>query len=72
MKLNPPETAPKDGSVILVWFGKYKTPLPVTWSDNAYMWVVDVGARGAKTHLFPDSLRGWLPMPQIDEEGNVT
>jgi len=80
MKLHPPGTAPKDGSVFLARF-KGRTELsPAAWvpPDNqsfhdAY-WVEAhlYGEDFSGTRRIMASLTGWLPMPQIDAEGNVT
>jgi len=78
MKLNPPETAPKDGRTILAVFegGKYLHSAiwhndSQTWTGN---WVVALGLDNGFFSITPrpyKKLTGWLPMPQIDGEGNV-
>jgi len=82
MKLNPPETAPKDGSVFLGRFGcrlYLQAAMYTTFededSDRPWHWVaaLPVKERGSLLNQVfgPYVLTGWLPMPKIDEEGNV-
>jgi len=88
MKLNPPETAPKDGTIILALFNSSRNLAPAIWC----LFQDHLGEHDFWIHACPlidkdepefiygfDSvkhfeweMRGWLPMPQIDEEGNVT
>jgi len=77
MKLNPPETAPKDG-VILAIFRNRCQLLPAVWVKPMNFWAVavtedtDEGRRFLERQYFdPKLLRGWMPMPTIDDEGNV-
>jgi len=80
MKLNPPETAPKN-EVILADFGEGNF-MPAIWNPADRNWstvlTVDTDPRfPPQTVYFEDTameprfLRGWLPMPQIDDQGNV-
>jgi len=85
MKLNPPETAPRN-ALVLGHFKGMTTMIPMTWDYVFACWVVprekaqvyrdrsnDRGAVSFRNDdLHPDALIGWLPLPQIDDEGNVT
>jgi len=78
MKLNPPDTAPKD-ALILAAFGT--DMYPAVWNEHCGAWEIAyvesmrMGIR--KWHEFeidemnPGRITGWLPLPQIDYEGNV-
>jgi len=81
MKLNPPETAPRHNrfsDVILACFSdaSFHFMCSAVWNAGAEKWLI---AQRNRSHtsfetLFEDdrNLTGWLPMPQIDDEGNVT
>jgi len=80
MKLNPPETAPKN-KFILADFG-YGFLLLAIWSEPDSAWSAAMSNGNLigdeewemyfETETFlPQYLRGWLPMPQIDDEGNL-
>jgi len=85
MKLNPPDTAPCDGTMFLGRFVireylKYVVHeddlLPTMWSIatcnfRAVANVKGLGRFSNQCFQICD-LRGWLPMPQIDDQGNVT
>jgi len=80
MKLNPPETAPK-GAMILADFGHGL--VPAIWSSYDKDWsVAEVeaycpGDSYDEYRGFTNSednrleMLGWLPLPKIDEDGNV-
>jgi|GEM_PF-2477322 len=88
MKLNPPETAPKDGTIILALFKTTKNLVPAVWClfqdsfgeheywDHACTAINEdepefiYGFDSVKHYEY--EMRGWLPMPKIDDEGNVT
>jgi len=83
MKLNPSDTAPKD-KFILADFGHGWLLLAI-WSEADSAWSAAMPGssqigdgeweweRYFETETFlPYNLRGWLPMPKIDDEGNVT
>jgi len=90
MKLNPPETAPKDGCQFLAvfgsdailprlasWVGERTGGLPVHCSGHLDMhghWAAVVSTSSGFITMYwkEENLHGWLPMPKIDEEGNVT
>jgi len=61
VKLNPPETAPKDGSLILA-YNNTNFPVITRWNPRSGVWM------GTFTGF---ELHGWLPLPTIDDEGNV-
>jgi len=78
MKLNPPETAPKN-ALILAAFG---TDLfPAVWNERSCAWdlacvesLIDGGRKWYEFELDEkerEEITGWLPMPTIDDEGNV-
>jgi len=84
MKLNPPETAPLDGTMFLGRFVISKhleylvhknDLLPTMWSVATchFRAVKNIKGLGRFSNqcLQLCELRGWLPMPQIDDEGNV-
>jgi len=88
MKLNPPETAPRD-EMILGRFHIRRGPHPTIWDPFREWWVVltlsqtlhlgmnktgmNKTERIFRSAFFPkEALRGWLPMPTIDDQGNVT
>lgn len=72
--LNPPNTAPKDGSIILGNFG-YPWFLPAAWNDYDGKWATCAIQAcpmepDAKTDIWweneaedHNSLKGWLPFP---------
>jgi len=85
MKLNPPETAPRDGSTFLADFG-WQALSSTFWNDFKKRWRVAVayprlrirkgeviGAeyRYVNLNIYEREMVGWLPMPQIDDQGNV-
>jgi len=83
MKLNPPETAPRD-SLVLGHFKGMASMIPMAWDYVFACWSVprekaqvyrsnDRGAVSFRSDaLHPDALIGWIPMPRVDEEGNAT
>jgi len=74
MKLNPPETAPRDGTPILACFYLSNSLLYAYWSKSQDSWLAAyIGARDFDTHYYDtDEMLGWLPMPKADDKGNVT
>jgi len=81
MKLNPSETAPKN-SVILGKFGDNPYMLAAIWNPMFGAWSVarprivvslDDGTTSVTMDEYSTLNRfvGWLPMPQIDDQGNV-
>jgi len=79
MKLNPPETAPKDRLILADLGHPYIRLFPTVWNKYNGTWEI---FRVSRTQMFngsvldhaaedSDWLLGWLPMPQIDENGNV-
>jgi len=77
MKLNPPETAPKD-ALILAAFG---TELhPAVWNEHRLIWmIVEVSTVFCPSRYWyeleidereREEIAGWLPMPIIDGKGN--
>jgi len=82
MKLNPPETAPKDKRFpeeILACFneGDFLLMSMAVWNDEAGKWLVAQRNRSHPPSSFETLFRndrnmtGWLPMPKIDDRGNV-
>jgi len=76
MTLNPPETAPKDDFILGV-FNQEKRMYPVVWNHDEGTWQFVVRSSypycTVASYLeWTDKLTGWLPLPKIDEEGNVT
>jgi len=77
MKLNPPETAPKDGTPILACFYFSTSLLYTLWSKAQHCWLAAYLDAYIDTRTFDtrdydtDEMRGWLPLPTIDDEGNV-
>jgi len=73
MKLNPPETAPRDGTGILISFDQ-KPMRYAFWNRTYERWIVAFYQEGEfiSPHIRHERLDCWLPMPQIDNEGNVT
>jgi len=74
MKLNPPETAPKDGSVFFGHFYRTQQLWPAKWDVTPGKWsVVGYANRGfLAMHVDEQDLTEWTPLPTIDHEGNVT
>jgi len=77
MKLNPLETAPKDGRTILALFEGGKYLYSAIWCNDRETgtgcWTVALGLDNGFFSINPlpnRKLTGWLPMPQIDDEGN--
>jgi len=75
MKLNPPETAPKNGITILGFFDQDYL-LPATWLFGRKKWAVALAGGDEDDGFFNDhksdeSLRGWMYLPDVDDEGNV-
>jgi len=84
MKLNPPETAPKDGAgtaimgdfgtdriMYAVWNGYEQKWLCAFSQSKCYMPLPKGDFHIEKTYHPHSDLRGWLPLPTIDDEGNV-
>jgi len=84
MKLNPPETAPLS-RVIIGHFKNRKNMVLTIWDAGLGRWFVPIFAHeyhpevnkvksvrlfNPQTYL-KSELLGWLPMPKIDDEGNV-
>lgn len=71
MKWLPIETAPKDGTHVLVFIGNPKHPgvsvYEVWWDTTCYSWVDDTEWRGLRyvTHWMP------LPDPPTDQGGDA-
>ena len=72
MEWQPIETAPKDGTVVLVWYNngiKDHSPLSshvrkAAWIDDAEFWQID-GVGGNIEHI-PTH---WMPLPNPPEVG---
>ncbi len=69
----PVETAPRDGSPVLLWIEDRDAPpiYPVTvgvWSvdhlDGARFWHVFSKAFDGSSAYFDDHVRGWMPLPE--------
>jgi len=73
MKLNPPETAPKNGSVFIAKFGGHERLWLTFRNSRNDGWIVAMKTETGFTSAYSDDefLSGWLPMPAIDDEGNV-
>jgi len=82
MKLNPPETAPRDKrfpDVILAYFKQddFHFMCAAVWNAVVGKWIIAQRNRSHPPSSFETlfigdgNLTGWLPMPQIDGEGNV-
>jgi len=67
--LRPPETAPKNGTVILAFFSPYRIMKSAFWCEEEDGWVVAFQENDDfKSHLYSrESLRGWMPMPIVPE-----
>jgi len=67
--MRPPETAPKNSTVILAYFPPYRIMKPAFWSEEENGWMVAFEENGEfkNRHYSPDSLRGWMPMPVVPE-----
>jgi len=98
MKLNPPETAPRDGTAFLANFGTNRLAITAMSGWEPHLWLATESGPEPKRmiedygrfphmavpigmcnkawlmsrHYQEDEMVGWLPMPQIDKEGNVT
>lgn len=75
--LSTPETAPRDGTVILGHFG-YPWLMAATWNEVTDQWAVAELQADlydgqwndryfATEYLPPKDLLGWLPMPELPE-----
>jgi hypothetical protein len=75
MKWKTPETAPKDGTVILGDFG-YPWPLVAVWNDIDKKWVtVSLQAQEMPSDMIDywfeneqatmDELKYWMPLPKL-------
>ena len=76
MKLRPPETAPKTGTVILAHFG-YPWLMPAAWNEYDEEWAIctvqacPMSPDGKHDTYWeserekPGALTGWMPMPKI-------
>jgi len=72
MKLNPPEIAPKDWFILVAFKTGAYNLYPSIWSDYAREWKIfspEPFIEAINTE--EEDLIGWLPMPEIDSEGNV-
>jgi len=78
MKLNPPETAPRDGTMILA--KSEEGIFRAAWSECHRYWIVGkfIKNSGKPASIFfkvsgfkHEEMIGWLPLPAIDDEGNV-
>jgi len=80
MKLNPPETAPKKGAIFAKFNGSQL--LPAVWDSNGHAWnvamtfaikvnVKPLPVQFESINILPERLTGWIPIPRIDEKGNV-
>jgi len=75
MKLNPPETAPKD-RIILAAFDPHPEFHATAWNSRYASWDFTFSAYVAgsppTTRMLIDSttrkMRGWLPLPTLDTE----
>jgi len=68
MKLNPPETVPKNGTMILGLFDFSEALYPATWLFERKKWAValvggDEGDGFFNKHKSDESLRGWMYLP---------
>jgi len=72
MKLNPPETAPKDNYMFLGFF-KTKYGYPTRWHAATNEWITAIEDEKAFANAsYPaKALTGWLSLPKIDDEWNV-
>jgi len=78
MKLNPPDTAPKD-ALILAAFGT--DMYPAVWNELCWVWdiacaenLIQGGRKWYEIEIDEkerEEITGWLPMPTIDNEGNA-
>lgn len=77
-KLNPPETAPKDGKVIHGDFG-YPWLIPAVWNEYDGKWAVctiqSCSTENGKIETYWEtdqenhsSLIGWMPMPESKKQ----
>jgi len=83
MKLNPPETAPRN-SLVLGHFKGVAAMIPMIWDYEYERWIVPwlmeeacEGSSGVmrvfrNNYFRSGALTGWIPMPGVDEDGNVT
>ena len=76
--MNPPETAPRDGTVFLAHIEGCPWMVPCVWNDALKMWNYANLAqypisKGVERYFenecrLADALLGWLPMPEIENE----
>jgi len=85
LKLNPPETAPKEPVVILAAFdfgSRQESALyPAMWNPLKDSWCVALFVygddRAGREYVSPEGnhinrkLLGWLPIPRFDKYGNL-
>jgi len=75
MKLNPPETAPKDAMILADFGPTYPHLVPAIWNPASYAWVEACKVRGPYSadtdytsfggkHV-EASLCGWMSLPSI-------
>jgi hypothetical protein len=71
-RLNPPETAPKDGKPILARFDRSFEIFPAVWCGYTSSWRVCHNCTGEDKAAWWEtdwdlqvSLRGWLPWPEV-------
>jgi len=70
MKRHPIETAPRDGTVILLYFGDYASPNVGFWdeSDKEWPWVVlDPGAKGRLNGCRETFQTHWAALPEASD-----
>lgn len=57
----PIETAPKDGTPILVWNGDY---LSMSFWNKTYKQWPDLTDQGSEENAFDDAPTHWMPLPE--------
>jgi len=73
MKLNPPETAPRNVGTIMVCLHGLNL-YPAVWNDRQEVWLVVHGTAEGYFNIRPvshHSVTGWLPIPRISAKGNL-